>query len=657
MTLDNDRLPDTAPAVSAPPCLENSEPSDSNPASPASHSGAPHGDRGHVAHHVAEFGHVENLEHINNPPRLSEEDAQPAPPVTRRDRLAKRDRMSRLRRRCFHERHLHQYWHNETLYRTEASRSIASDELFLDLVIVGGIAALGHELRISFHEYGWQKVEPFFLLFGAFYSSWRNLVILWNIWGICSDFIDKLGIYVVFTSLVFIALGAADPFEPKTLPYVAAASFIATATPCLSSMAFALREPLLKDGGGRTIYSQNILFIISSSPYFAAIFVRSNIAARVLFWTAFALNSVFAISLSFHTRWLIENFQKKDVLVTRIAIAIELMVEKYDVLTMIVLGESVLSILFEGSHFLIEEGVHRSSLFGAAAASTALLYSLQTLYNNVDSPIPRGGKHALRFRKLNGLAWSQLHIPYHAALILLATGLGIALRDVALPPKTGPASEAAHLLLEAIRASDSGGEAKVEPEFGVKEKWLFAIGWGASILLSGLFGAFHFPGPRAATKRWRFAIRCVIVLAIMVGMPFSTLAAGYYLGVFSGVSVFIAVFEYLFVQMDKMGFFRSEATTFSSSTDEVAKEISFDDADEEDSLDDSGDAQGLNLDVEGGAAESAQQSTIPVYVIPQSGQSSVTNALRNRLGKKHVCRLVKASDKKCSLERNVGCVI
>lgn len=661
MTLDNDRLPGTRPAGSGQPYLENPEPSDRNPENPASHSGASHGDHEHVAHHVAEFGHVENLIHINSPPRLSEEDALPAPPVTRRDKLAKQHRMSRLRRRCFHERHLHQYWHNETLYRTAANRSITPDELFLDLVIVGGIATLGHELRISFHEYGWQKIEPFFLLFGALYSSWRNLVILWNIWGICSDFIDKLGIYVVFTSLIFIALGAADPFDPKTLPYVAAASFIATATPCLSSIAFALQEPLLKDGGGRTIYSQSIFFIISASPYFAAIFVRSNIAARILFWIAFALNSVFAISLSFHTRYLVEKFQKDGVLVTQVAIAIELMVEKYDVLTMIVLGESVLSILFEGAHFLIEEDVHRGSLFGAVAASTALLYSLQTLYNNVDSPIPRGGKHALRFRKLYGLSWSQLHIPYHASLILLATGLGLALRDIALPPKTDTASEAAYVVLNAIRAGGDSEGIKTEPEFDYKEKWLLAVGWGASVILSGLIGAFHFPGPRAATKRWRFSVRCVIALAIMVGMPFSDLAAGYYLGVFCAVSVFIAVFEYLFVQMDKMGFFRSEATTFSSSTDEVAKEISFDDIDQEDSSDDLGDAQGLNLDInrglEGGGAEAAQQDAIQVDDILQSGQPTVIDALRNRLGKKHVCRLVRASDRKCSLERNVGTVV
>lgn len=655
MKPDDDHESDVKHTESSPPCLDHPESSASDSANPTSHSASAPGDRHHVAHHVAEFGHVENLQHISHPGRLSEEDALPAPPVTRRDRLSKKDRMSRLRRRCFHDRHLHQYWHGETLYRTEANRSITPDELFLDLVIVGGIATLGHQLRISFE--GWMEIESFFLLFGAMYSSWRNLVILWNIWGICSDFIDKLGIYVVFTSLIFIALGAEGPFMPGPRPYVAAASFIATSTPLLSSTLFALREPLLKDGGGMTIYAQNVLFLISTLPYFAAIFVRSNFAARVLFWVAFGANSAVSMSFSYYTRWIGSKFQKDDVLVTRLAIAIELMVEKYDVLTMIVLGESVLGILFEGAHLVHGEGNRTSSLFGAAAASTAMLYSLQTLYNNVDSPIPRGGKHAIRYRALHGLSWSQLHIPYHASLVLFATGLGIALRDVAAPPKH--ALEEAHFILNAIRAGDPSTEVKTDPDFGRKERWLFAVGWGASIILSGTIGALHLPGPRAATKHWRFKIRCVIAVALMIGMPFSELSADHFIGTFSGVSVFIAVIEYLFVQMDKMGFFRSEATTFSSSTDEVTKDISFDD--DRASSDDSGEAVGLNLDVhndlEAAPSVSAQQNSTPVCRIPQLGQSTVSDALRNRLQKKHVCRLVKASDRKCALERNAGTVV
>lgn len=655
---NNTQDPRASGGPSTSSCPDNQRPSTSTSTNPTQHSSR-YSANHNVAHHVAEFGHVENLQHIDSPPNVSDDDDQPAPPVTLRDKLSRRNRMSRLRRRCFHERHLHQYWHNETLYRTEANRSITPDELFLDLVIVGGIAVLGHELRENFK--GWREIESFLLLFGALYTSWRNLVLLWNIWGICSDFIDKLGIYVVFTCLIFIALTAHGPFKEGVLPYVAAASFVATSTPCLSSIVFGMREPLLKDGGGKTLYAQCILFLFSSLPYFAAIFVRSDLAARALFWTAFILNSIFAISLSFYTDWITERFQKKDVLVTRLAIAIELMVEKYDVLTMIVLGESVLGILFEGAKYLTADGVRLGSLFGAAAISTALLYSLQTLYNNVDSPIPRGGKHAIRYKKLHGLSWSQLHIPYHASLVIFATGLGIALRDVALPPKYDVGSSSAHLAMTIIHAEAASDGVKIEPDFGRNPRWLFSVGWGASVILSGAIGAFHCPGPRAATRHWRFKIRCLISVALMVGMPFTTLSAVKYVSVYTVVTVFIAVIEYLFVQMDKMGFFRSEATTFTSSSAAITKDSSFEGSDL-DSSDDLGDAGGLDLDVgkdveTGNAAAPTQPDVAPVTVDNNPELLPMTDALRDRMRKRHTCRLVKASDKKCALDKNACSVV
>lgn len=619
-----------------------------------------HNHNNHVAHHIAEFGEVEKLHHI--PGRPSHDDVLPAPHITHRDKCSKRDRMIRLRRRCFHDRHIHQYWHKDILFRTEGNRSITPDELFLDLVIVGGLAALGHELRETFD--GWKQIEIFFLLFGAIYTSWRNLVLLWNIWGVNSDFIDKLGIYLVFTSLTFIALGSHGPFSSGALPYIATASFVASATPCLSNLAFALREPLLKDGGGKSIFVQCFAFFISSLPYLAAAFVtigrpnlENDIVARVLFWIALGLNALIAHSVGYYTRAIIMHFQKPDVVVTRLAIAIELMVEKYDVLTMIVLGESVLSILFEGGKLLIDKQTHKPSLFGAAAASTALLYSLQTLYNNIDSPIAKGGKHAIRYKKLNGLSWSQLHIPYHAALVLFATGLGIALREVAQgSTHKESVKDVVIMSLNAVHATE-GGESAL-PKFDTKARWLFSAGWGVSVLLSGLIGTMHFAGPRAATKHWRYFVRCLIAIPLSIGMPFSHVSAGVYLGTYTAVTVVIAIVEYLFVQMDRMGFFRSEATVFSSSTDGEIKESLFDDDDQDrDSSDDIGDAHGLDIDNDKDpvtGAEIAEGDLLQSDELPQSDMPAVSEALMNRLQRKHKSRLVRVPERKCMLERNAS---
>lgn len=617
------------------------------PCEPPAEAAAAHGAQGaheHTAHHVSEFGEVENLVHISGPPRPSVDDVLPAPPLNRKDKLAKQERIKRLSQKCFQPRHIHQYWCHETLYRTHGSRSIGSDELFLDLVIVGGLAAIGHELRANYT--GWSAVEKFLLLFGAIHNSWKNVVFLWNVWGVNSDLTDKIGIYIIFTSLSFIALGAHGAFGDLR-GYVSISSFVASVVPSLTHCIWSRNEPLLHNPDEAVSYLTlaGLVNTIASVPYLVAAFVTTDRMTRNLYWVALVLNL-----LALHAARILFNVlhlrRKKPI--TRVAVNIELMVEKYDILTMIVLGESVIGLLFEAARVVLEDGVRLRTLYGSAAGATAMLYSLQTLYINVDSPIAKGGKHAIRYNKLLALLWGQFHFPYHAALVLFATGLGLAIHDIALPPTEGGTAEAADHAVNAL-----AGVLRVEDDvhaggayFGTEERWLFSVGWGASILGSGIIGALHYAGPRAATKRYRFLIRTIVVIAVMVGMPFSHLAAHYYLGVHATVLIVIALAEFIFVQMDKMGFFRSEATMFSSSADGIEKMgIDFsDEQDEEDDSDSSPDAQTDDEHVEG----------VVNTVAAEEGHEDLAQALQNRLCKSHTRRLVATSKSKSMRERAGG---
>lgn len=607
----------------------------------------------HPAHHISEFGAVEDLVHIEAQARPSHEDEQPVPPVTHRDPLATKERFFRLRRRLFHERHIHQYWQGETLFRTAGNRSIGPDELFLDLVIVGGIAALGHELRETFS--GWRDVEKFLVLFGALIVSWRSVVFLWNLWGVSSDLIDKFGIYLIFTCLTFISLGAHGAFDDGVRPYVAVAAFLASAIPTTTALIWGLREPLLKTKQGPSSLTVTcVSSLIGASPYLAAAFVDSDRVSRILFWVALGAHLSTFFSSGYITKLLAPNTEKQ----TRVAVSIELFVEKYEVLTMIVLGESVLGILFEGALVVTKEGVRLRHLFGSAAIATAMLYSLQTLYNNVDSPISRGGKHAIRYKKNHGLVWSVLHVPYHAALVLFATGLGIAIRDIAIKPKTSTAEEAvAHVIDVVIREADSGHKRG----FDYKARWLFSAGWGASLILSGLIGSCHLAGPRAATKRWRLVIRSLIAIALMFGMPFADVSAEIFLHVFGTVLVLIALSEYILVQMDNMGFFRSENTVFSSSADALEKEmVTFgderdsDDSDEFRDSDDKTDVEKLGSETirrqttRGGLEEQMAEIELPEDVLDEQAKLR----LRQRMCRSHRMRLVPASQRKCKALKN-----
>ncbi|PXF41093.1 hypothetical protein BWQ96_09197 [Gracilariopsis chorda] len=540
--------PSTAPSTST-----GSKPNDS--AQSAHH---------HQAHHIEEFGQVHNVQHRDADSQHS--DAAP-PPLRSRDALTRRNLGRKVLAALFERRHLQQYYASEVLYRTAQRRTVAPDELFLDLVLVGGIAALGHELRENFHS--WKDVEKFFLLFAAIYSSWRTVILLWNLWGIKKDLFEKLVIYAVFTCLIGIALGAHGAFQDGIRP------------------------------------------IAISLPYLAAAFVRSERATRILYWIPLGLQFVAIFFTGSVYRFLHRNRPGS----TRLAVAIELMVEKYEVLTMIVLGESVLGILFEAGKFLTKEGAQLDRLYGVAAASTAMLYCLQTLYVNVDGCIVKGGQHAIRYKVVFGIVWSQLHTLYHMALILFATGLGISIHDVMLPSEK---SESARWAVVVVMRAATGGKGAVAPGFGDKERWLFSVGWGMSMIMSAAMGVLHYGGPRAASRRYRVATRVVVATGVMVGLPFTRLRADVYLGVHTAVVVLLTVAEFILAHMDRMGFFRSEGSSKASS----GWGVSFDDG-------------------EGG--ESADAPSRPEEVQLQGGgdmPEELSLALRRRLCRGHCSRLV-----------------
>lgn len=295
------------------------------------------------AHHIHEFGEVDRIVHVAASEASAAEEADPVLPVSVKSPHARSERWRRLVRRCYRPRHLMQYFYNETLYRTVGLRKVTTEELFLDLVIVAAIAALGHELRES--PITWRTVEKFLLLFAAVYSSWRQVVLLWNLWGISQDLVEKAGIYVTFMALTGIALGAHNAFDNLARPYVAASAFLASAVPISGMMVLASRERLLKNPKNRInqVLLNSSMSFIGILPYFAAAFVRSDTATRVLYWIACGFQFLLALAPFWVFHWLHRNVSN----FTRTALNIELFVEKFEVLTMIVMGETMIGLLFE----------------------------------------------------------------------------------------------------------------------------------------------------------------------------------------------------------------------------------------------------------------------------------------------------------------------
>lgn len=107
----------------------------------------------------------------------------------------------------------------------------------------------------------------------------------WNFWGVTGDLIDKFIVYVTFTLLTVIGVGAHGAFDAGIRPYVAVAAFGATAIPLLCNATFSKQEELLtRDNIVNQQVFSTAFQLLATMPYLAAAFVRSKTAARVLFW-------------------------------------------------------------------------------------------------------------------------------------------------------------------------------------------------------------------------------------------------------------------------------------------------------------------------------------------------------------------------------------
>lgn len=136
------------------------------------------------------------------------------------------------------------------------------------------------------------------------FSSWRQLVFFWNLWGAYGDIFDKLGVYITFTALTGIGAGAHGAFTTARA-YVAVSSFLATFVPLISNGIVSFQERLLRND--QNVINQNvfsaIVQLVFTLPYFAAAFVRTDRATRILYWIpAVAQTFIFYFTMMLYRR-------------------------------------------------------------------------------------------------------------------------------------------------------------------------------------------------------------------------------------------------------------------------------------------------------------------------------------------------------------------
>lgn len=502
-----------------------------------------------TASHIHEFGDTVEVIHVRRDSEGTVDVGRSKRSLSEQRRLRHgkhlpyRSRVRYFRRSLFRKRKLMQYFYNDVLFRSKERRQLTREELFLDLVLVASIAALGHHLRA---HVTWHSMQTFILLFTAIYSAWRETVLLWNFWGLREDLPAKCSTYLVFVCISGISVAGLDPFSDNLRRYVSLCAFFATFIPVAGHVIWSSMEPLLKVEGNRVnmMWLSAIFTIVGIIPYFIAAFVTSGGTAKALFFAALILQPIgmFSQVSIYHL------LHRKVDAHSRVALSINHIVEKLEVMTLIFLGESAISFLAEAGSLVAQSAARVHQIYLCAVFSSGMLYGLQTLYVQVDSAILRGGVHALRYDQYAGLVWGMLHYPYHLSLMLFATGLGIGIRDIVVPPSV----QAVHA---AVSSSAESATAELNSHFSRSVRWCFAIGWAGSLIFSALISATHVGGPRARTRPFRLIARVMIALGVMLGLPFASVNADTFLQIFTGVTVMIAIVEFLLVKADGAALF------------------------------------------------------------------------------------------------------
>jgi len=446
-----------------------------------------------------------------------------------------------LVRRLIRPRRLRQYFVGDVMHRERRTRKVGFDELFLDLIVVANIAVLGHELRETFT--GWNELEKFFLLFQVVWVIWRDNLMFWNMFSHVRDVLEKLGVLFQVLFLCGIGVGAHDAFGTATRwvslcawmgeMVVNGAAFVFGATcsdPSLDAWYTGKNQPVLLSFSA----------VLTNSPFLVAAIIGPGHerTVRNLFWLTFGLN---VIRTSVLPLLITRMFMKRRPDGVRIAVNIEALTEKFGLFTIIVLGESLLAILFEASSLILNG--NRGRLYVGALLGVSITYNFFTLYFDVDQRILPGSVHAIRHNRYAGVSWAFLHIFLHANLIFAATGIGLVLRF---------ASQS--LDSEAHRASsEEAGTLPLSSEFTSSYRWLLCASTGAALLLLLGLGLLHKPAPYVRHRMARTLSRIAFgVLFILLPLVDSRISALGYLGTIGTLITGSVFCEFVLVEADHL---------------------------------------------------------------------------------------------------------
>lgn len=386
-----------------------------------------------------------------------------------------------------------QYFHRGLIWRAHTSEEVASFELFVDLLYVGIVAIIGDAAAANPTPSG---LLQFVITFTLGWKMWNDLSMLIS-WFETDDICQRLNVLLVMICLFGFTTNIAHAFDTTWTPmisfYLAQRLFSG-----LYLLSVGCMLPMVRGA----MFFSGFIGLIPSLIWIGSIHVDyPNRLALV--WIAISLDLFGPMLLfpivrmpsrllgAYLSKWF--DFYP--------ALKIEHRTERTNAFTTLVLGYSVVSLLYQN-----KATYGFNAFFGKAALGLIQAFSFNWLYFEVDGLNLH--THAIRRHAASSLLWVTAHLPLIMSFVLAGASLS---RLVLAHDCIGTDKET----LDESYASQS------EPEISMGLRWFYCAGLSIALISMSIISLCHVHKKvenQRIMKRPRLAIR-VAVAIILACLP------------------------------------------------------------------------------------------------------------------------------------------
>ncbi|CAG8487368.1 7485_t:CDS:10 [Ambispora leptoticha] len=501
-----------------------------------------------------------------------------------------------------------QYWHDGTLHREAEERSSSFTELFWDLVFVGAVGILGHQLINNISSEGAESLEIFFITFYPVWRIWLDMQSYLNIYS-SNDLIQKF--LMLWEMIIIITMvGHSRDIKGETgqtfiVAYVIGRMSLFVLYMSLAQVIPLFRVALVSYAWG--IFIPSVLWIVAS-------FVSSE-NKKALIWAAIAFDIFWQGFVPIYNRFGTKNpanhvhtrdFERVGTITDketgaksggtlppvlplsrvatrphraiktrgteyqwrwkdwfsvfkiqeyRPALNIEHWSERCGVFIIICIGEIVFAIIQESWN------AKPDWILGKSILGLLLAYDLHWIYFDVDAS--QRFQHALRRHVITGVLFGFAHFPLAMSLIAIGNSLSviIAARDFSggdLIP-TGPGAS------EEVHAESASTQTSVdEPVY-----WLLSGSLALAIYCMAFIGVLHKSldeqDSLRISKKNRIALRIIVGATYMI-LPVAKLNSCDFL-------IIVSLLSLLLVMVETYGRLRKKDPLFGNCDDDIIGDV------------------------------------------------------------------------------------